>query len=405
MKFLVRALLFLIVAGAVVGGLVWSFWPQPVNVEVAVVACGPLRVTVDEDGKTRIKERYVVAAPLGGRLARIELDPGDPVRRGVTRLATLDPNEPEIMDVRAVALAEAKVKAAQAALDRTQPLIDRAREELDFAHRELERLQKLARTGSATVRDVEQAQMLHRSRMQDYNAARFAQDVAQFELEMAKAALVRVQPAEAGPPDDRQLPILSPIDGRVLRVFQESATVVHPGDRLLELGDPAELEVEIDVLSSDAVKIRPGDKALLEQWGGETPLPATVRRIEPSGFMKISALGVEEQRVNVILDLDDPPEKRRVLGDAFRVEARIVIWEQDDVLQIPTGALFRHRDRWKTFVVREGRAELRPLEIGHRNSLYAEVLAGLQAGDQVILHPSDKVRDGVQVQVRDLQTP
>jgi len=405
MKYLVRALLLLIVAGAIVGGLLWSFWPKPVDVEVAAVTRGRLTVTVDEDGKTRIKERYVVAAPLGGRLERIDLDPGDVVKRGATLLATLQPNEPEILDVRAVATAEAKVKAAQAALDRAQPAIERAREELTFAQNELERFQKLAKTDSASRRDVEQAQMLYRSRLQDYTAARFAQDIAQFELEMAKAALVRVRPAEAGPADDRRLPILSPIDGQVLRVFQESATVVRPGDQLVELGDPTDLEVEVDVLSSDAVKIQPGDEAFLEQWGGENPLPATVRLIEPSGFMKVSALGVEEQRVNVILDLDDPPEKRRTLGDAFRVEARIVIWEQDDVLQIPTGALFRRRNQWSAFAVREGRAELCALEIGHRNSLSAEVVSGLQAGDQVILHPSDKVEDGVQVNVRDLNAP
>ncbi len=252
--------------------------------------------------------------------------------------------------------------------------------------------------------------MLYRSRTQDYSAARFAQDIAQFELETAKAALVLVQPSEAGPADDRQLPIKSPIDGQVLRLFQESATVVRPGDRLLELGDPADLEVEVDVLSSDAVKIKPGDKAFLEQWGGETPLPATVRLIEPSGFLKISALGVEEQRVNVILDLDDPPEKRRVLGDAFRVEARIVIWEQDDVLQIPTGALFRRRDQWTAFAVREGRAELRTLEIGHRNSLFAEVIvrpASRRPGDPAPQRQSPcrrpGERAGPQCAVRDLR--
>lgn len=402
MKFLVRTVLLLIVGGAIVGGLFWAFWPQPVDVEVAVVTRGPLRVTVDEDGKTRVKERYVVAAPLAGRLQRIELDPGDPVTRGATLLAVLEPNEPEILDVRAVAVAEAKVRAAQAALDRAQPVIERARAELDFAQSELERLQKLAKSNSASKREVEQAEMLARARTQDYQAAHRAQDIAQFELDMAKAALVRVRPAEAGPADDRPLRIVSPVSGQVLRVFQESATVVRPGDRLLEVGDPTELEVEVDVLSSDAVKIRPGAKALLDQWGGETPLPATVDRIEPSGFLKVSALGVEEQRVNVILTLDAPPEERRVVGDAFRVEAQIVIWEGEEVLQIPTGALFRRGNQWTAFAIRENRAELRTLEIGHRNSLTAEVVSGLQAGEQVILHPSDKVLPGVRVNVRDL---
>jgi HlyD family secretion protein len=405
MKFLVRTFLFLVVIGGIVGGLVWSFWPQPVDVEAAAVTRGHLRVTVDEDGKTRIKERYVVVAPLAGRVLRIDLDPGDAVTRGQTVLATIEPNEPEILDVRTIAQAEAKVKAAQAALDRAQPLIERARSELEFAQSELERFRKLAKTDSASKRDVEQAEMLYRSRVQDYSAARHAQDIAQFELEMARAALVRVRPAEAGPADDRQLLIQAPITGQVLRLFQESATIVRAGDQLLELGDPRDLEIEVDVLSDDAVKIKPGDQAFLEQWGGARPLPATVRRIEPSGFTKISALGVEEQRVNVILDLDDPPEKRRELGDAFRVEARIVIWEQDDVLQVPTGALFRRGDQWAVFAVRGDRAELRPLEIGRRNSLAAQVVSGLQAGDEVILHPSDKVRPGVQVQRRDLNAP
>jgi HlyD family secretion protein len=405
MKSLVRIFLFLLVGGTIVGGLVWSFWPQPVNVEVATVTRGPLRVSVDEDGRTRIKEPYVIAAPLAGHLLRIRFDPGDAVTRGETVLAMIEPNPPDILDVRTVAQAEAKVRAAQAALDRAQPLVERAREERDFAQRELERTRKLAQTNSATKRDVEHAEMLYRTRMHDYTAARHAQDIGQFELELARAALVRVQPAETGPADDRRLPILAPITGQVLRRFQQSATVVRAGDRLLEVGDPGELEIEVDVLSDDAVKIKPGDKAFLEQWGGDRPLPATVRRIEPSGFTKISALGVEEQRVNVILDLDDPPEQRRELGDAFRVEARIVIWEHDDVLQVSTGALFRRGSQWAVFAVRGDRAELRTIEIGRRNSLAAQITAGLEAGDEVVLHPSDKVRDGVQVRRRDLNAP
>lgn len=402
MKSLVRTFLFLLSGGAIVGGLVWSFWPQPVLVEIATVGRGPLRVSVDEDGRTRIKERYVVAAPLAGHLLRIDWEPGDRVTRGETVLASIEPNPPDILDVRSVAQAEAKVRAARAALDRAQPLIERAREERDFAESERQRYQQLAKTDSAARRDVEHAETRYQTSLHDYAAARYAQDIAQFELELAQAALLRVRPGEPGPPDDRSLPILSPLSGQVLRLFQESATVVRPGDALLEVGDPADLEIEVDVLSNDAVKIRPGDQAFLEQWGGERPLPATVRRIEPAGFTKISALGVEEQRVNVILDLDDPPEQRRELGDAFRVEARIVIWEQEDVLQVSTGALFRRGSDWAVFVVRQDRAELQTIEIGHRNSLAAQILSGLEAGEEVVLHPSDKVRNGVHVQRRDL---
>jgi HlyD family secretion protein len=395
-------LLTLLLLSAVVGGLVWSFWPQPVPVELTAVTRGPLRVTVDEDGKTRIKERYVVSAPLAGRLQRIELDPGDSVSRGKTLLAVLEPSEPAILDVRTIAQAEAKVKAAEAALARAEPLLERARHEMEFAQSELKRHRALAKTHSVSGTDVEQAEMLHRAREQDYRAARFAQHIAQFELEMARAALLHARPSDEAKSDDRQFPMFSPVDGQVLRLFQESATTVPAGQDLLELGDPTDLEVEVDVLSSDGVKIRPGATAFLEQWGGEHALTAAVRLVEPSAFTKISALGVEEQRVNVILDLTKPAEWRGTLGDAFRVEARIVIWEQENVLQVPTGALFRHGDNWAVFLIREGRALLKTIEIGHRSSLAAEVLSGLRQGDQVILHPSDKVLDGVQIQVRDV---
>lgn len=402
MKYLVRILLVLAIGGALAGGLAWSLWPQPVQVEVAVVTRGRLRVSVDEDGRTRIRQRYVVAAPLAGNLLRIVLDPGDAVTRDTTALAVIEPSPPDILDVRAVAQAEAKVRAARAAWDQAVPLADRAREEMEFAEHDLARTRQLVKTNSATKRDLEQAEMLYRTSLHTYTAAKHAQDIAQFELELAQAALVRVRPADDGPMDDRRLSILAPITGQVLRLFQQSATVVKPGDRLLEVGDPTDLEIEVDVLSQDAVKIRLGDKAFLEHWGADRPLPATVRRIEPAGFTKISALGVEEQRVNVILDLDEPPENWRELGDAFRVETRIVIWEQDDVLQVSAGALFRHRDRWAVFAVRDARAELRTVEIGRRNSLAAQILSGLDPGDEVILYPGDKIHDGVRVQRRDL---
>lgn len=411
MRAVLRTILPLLAIAGLFGAIVWSFWPQPAAVEVDTVRRGPLRVTVDDDGKTRIKERYVVSAPLGGKLLRIDLDPGDAVVAGTTPLATIAPSDPELLDARALAQAEAKVKAAEAALSRVDPVLERAQVELEFAKRELARLQQLSGTlesRAVSTERLEQAEMLFRARQQDYRAATFARDIAEFELAMARAALLHVQPrpaCAANPATTNAFRILSPIDGRVLRIFQESATVVLPGTRLLELGDPSDLEIEVDVLSSDAVNIRPGAKASLEQWGGEGPLEATVRRVEPSAFLKISALGVEEQRVNVILDLNDPPERRPTLGDGFRVEARIVIWETDRVLQVPTGALFRYRGDWATFVVQRDRAVLRTVKVGHRNSLAAEVVTGLSEGDQVILHPSDKVRDGVAVRVRNVATP
>jgi HlyD family secretion protein len=399
-KFLVRMALYSALVALIGGSLLWSFWPKPVAVESATVARGPMEVTVDEDGKTRIRERYVVSTPLSGKLLRIDLDPGDRVCGGKTLLATIEPVEPEMLDARALAQAEAKVKAAEASLARVDPLLERASVELKHAKIEWDRLEALANTKAISQDQLDSAITNYRAREQDSRAARFAQDIARFELEMAKAALQGIQCPDGDLASNRHFNIYSPINGQVLRVFQESATVVAAGSRLLELGDPSELEVEVDVLSHDAVKIRHGARARLEQWGGDEPLRAVVRLVEPSAYTKISALGVEEQRVNVILDLEEPLERRRVLGDGFRVDARIVIWESPDVLQVPTGAMFRHVNQWAVFVLDKGCAKLRTLQIGQRNSLAAELLEGLREGDQVILHPSDKVRDGVRVEIK-----
>jgi HlyD family secretion protein len=393
--------MYLSVIAAVAGGLVWSFWPQPVLVEVTEVARGPLRVTVDEDGRTRVRERYVVAAPLTGRLQRIELDPGDRVTAGETVLAIMDPQEPELLDPRALAQAEARVHAAEAALERAEPAVERERAELAFADSVVARQRALVQSNAVAKERLEEAEMLQCARSQDQRAALFARDIARFELEMARAALLYARPADPIT-DSPHFSVKAPVSGQVLRILQRSATVVRSGTELIEVGDARDLEIEVDVLSSDGVAISPGAKAFLEQWGGDKPLDAVVRLVEPSAFTKISALGVEEQRVNVILDLLTPPEQRQSLGDGFRVEARIVLWEERDVLQTPTGSLFRHGDDWAVFVVADGVARRRTVQLGQRNSLVAQVLGGLQAGELVILHPSDQVRDGIAVQQRDV---
>jgi HlyD family secretion protein len=397
-KSVVRTLLFLLFLLAVAAAIAYAFWPQPLDVELGAVSRGQLTVTVDEDGQTRIKERYVVAAPLAGRLLRIELKPGDHVTAGQA-LATIEPHEPELLDPRAVAQAQAKVHAAESLLERVGPTMERARVELERARKELKRVQDLAQRNVVAQNQLDDAEMVFRSREQDCKAAKFAEDIAKFELEMAQAALLRKRPAQDQPPENGRFEIHAPVPGKVLRVVQESETVVQAGTRLLELGDPEQLEVEVDVLSSDAVKIRPGSRAWLEQWGGEQRLLGKVRLVEPSAFTKVSALGVEEQRVWVIIDFDRG-QKPPTLADGFRVEARIVVWEQADVLQVPTGALFRSGDAWAVFVAEDGRAQLRVIKLGQRNSLQAQVLDGLNAGTQVILHPSDKVRDGVRVRSR-----
>lgn len=384
---------------AVVAGLVYAFMSAPVDVEVGSVSRGPLVVTVNEDGKTRIRERYIVSAPLAGRLERIELRPGDRIEAGKTLLSAIEPTAPDLLDERALAEAEARVGGAQAALGRAGVAVQTAVAELEFAQTEHRRLSEAVATGSATAREVEVSALMEQLKMQQRDAAVYARDIAKFELEQAQSALLRTRPE--GDAGSGRLEISAPVSGLVLRVFMESAAVVTPGAPLVELGDPSDLEVEVDVLTTDAVQIQPGARVDLEGWGGEHSLAAVVRLVEPSAFTKISALGVEEQRVNVIADLVGPLAERVSLGDNYRVDARIVVWERTDVLKCPTGALFRDADGWAVFAVgADGRATRRGLSIGRRSDLEAEVLGGLGAGDRVVLHPGDTLRDGIRVKVR-----
>lgn len=391
----------------VVGLIVWALLPGPVEADVAPVTRGPLQVTVDHEGKTRVRERYVVSAPLTGRLARIELHAGDAIRAGKTLLSLIEPRDPELLDVSARTQAQARVRAAEETLQKQGgPLLDEARSAHKKARADLERATRLYQVH--TISQEEYDAVVHRERTTAaaLRAAEFATRIAKFELEQARAALLRTRPFSPGEQSDWLFEIRAPIDGRVLRIFQESATVVTPGTRLLEVGDPNDLEVEVDVLSTDAVKVREALRAstevkvLLEHWGGQAPLHGRVRLVEPSGFTKVSALGVEEQRVWVIIDFADPPERWQSLGDGYRVDARIIIWEGRDVLQVPAGALFRHEGGWAAFVVQGGRARLQTVEGGASNGLQTQVLGGLAEGEQVIVHPSDRIQSGIAIAAR-----
>ncbi|HEX6961012.1 MAG TPA: efflux RND transporter periplasmic adaptor subunit [Lacipirellula sp.] len=414
-----RIFLALFVAG-LAGAIAYGLMPAPVEADFAEVTRGSIRETVDQDGKTRIRERYIVSAPLAGRLQRIELEPGDEVNAGETVVAVIEPLAPELLDERSLKQAEANVQAAEARLQRTTPLLEEAIASLEFAESDLRRSQEALRRNpqAVTESEIENKEMLRRTRAALVRAAQRAQEIAQFELDQAEAALVRSRPSEepAVPPEGsteaerapypenangrRNLVIRAPINGRVFRVLQESTAVVTPGQELIEVGDPLDLEVEIDVLSRDAVKIKPGADVLLEEWGGEQPLNGEVRLVEPSGFTKISTLGVEEQRVNVIVDLVDPPHEREKLNDGFRVEARIVVAEADNVLKVPTSALFRADEDWAVFRVEEGVARQRIVKVGLENGLQAEVTTGLAEGDEVVTHPGDNIVDGVRVRPR-----
>jgi HlyD family secretion protein len=385
-----------IIAVLVALALAWGFWPRPVLIETGEVAYRPLQVTVEEEARTRVKDRYVLFAPVAGFLRRIELDVGDPVSLGDT-LAVLDPLRPTVLDPRARAEAEARVAAARSTLARAESALRQAEAEAELAADEFRRREDLLARQLIPRAEFDQA----RSRMRAMEAARAAAEaaveVARFDMEGAQAALRYSGAAEDDGPGE-SVPVRSPVDGRVLAVLQESAGVVPAAHPLLEVGDPRRLEVEAEVLSRDAVRIEPGGRVLFERWGGDEILEGEVRTVEPTGFTKVSALGVEEQRVLVIADLRSPPEAWQRLGDGYRVEARFIVWDRPEALTVPSSALFRRDDGWAAFVVEDGRARLRQVRRGPGSGLMTEVLEGLSAGQLVIVHPDDAVEDGVRVE-------
>ncbi|HWA09918.1 MAG TPA: HlyD family efflux transporter periplasmic adaptor subunit [Opitutaceae bacterium] len=384
------------VSGALLVALVVvGLWPRAVPVETARVTRGPLAVTVDEEGMTRVKNRYVVSAPVAGQLRRIDWKPGAVVEAGKTVLAVLETSGADFLDARSQAEAEARVHAGESNREMAAAQRERARAAHALARSDLERARALQKENTLSRQEFDVAMMKETTAAQDERAAEFGFQVAEFELEQARAVLTRGKTPGTG--NAEPLVITSPVNGRILRVFQESSRVVPGGFALLEVGDPSDLEVRVEVLSRDGVAIRPGARVMLEQWGGPEPLEARVRLVEPSAFTKISALGVEEQRVYVVADFVDPFEKRPTLGDSYRVEARITIWEGQDCIRASAGALFQRAGAWQAFVVDGSRARLRTVKVGHTNGVQGEILGGLNEGDRVIVYPGDKVADGTRV--------
>ena len=388
-KRLIRIALVVIVLGAI---LIWAFRPAPVSADFATVQRGPLRVTVDEEGRTRVRDRFVVSAPVPGQMLRIELEPGDPVTADKTVVARFQPTDPALLDVRTRAELEARARAAGSAVGGARAERDRIQAELTFAQSELSRTRGLVKGGALAQRDLEAAEQQAAALERALQSAEFAIRTAEHQLELARASLVQTRAGRAA-----TIPLYSPVNGVVLRLLQESAAVVPTGQPLLEIGDLQDLEIVADLLSSAAVAVQRGQSVLIEQWGGDRTLHGTVRRVEPSGFTKISALGVEEQRVNVLVDFEQPPDTSESLGDGYRVEVRITVWSKDDVVKVPTSSLFRNETKWAVFKVAGGVAQLQEVEIGQRNGLEAEVLSGLAVGDEIVVYPGDAVRNGVKV--------
>jgi HlyD family secretion protein len=395
----IRRAALLLALLALAGGIGWGFAPQPPLVDVAPVDRGPLRMTIEEEGRTRVRDRYVVSSPVPGFQHRLELEVGDVVSAGQA-LARIEPLRATGLDPRSRAEAQARVAANEALVQQTEQQRRVAANEAALAETLRERAARLLADGTATRDDLDQLEARARSAAASLRSADFAVQAARYHLEAARTALLYT--SREVPEEDERLEVLSPVAGRVLRILRESEGVVAAGQPILELGDPAALEVEVEVLSADAVRLGTGTRVLLERWGGDAPLEGRVRRVEPVGFTKVSALGVEEQRVLVIVDLASPPEAWQRLGDGYRVEAVFVLWAGQDVLRVPQSALFRdpQGSGWCAFVLSGGRAARRAVEVGERNGLTAQVLGGLSAGETVIVHPPDEVRDGGRVRPR-----
>lgn len=379
----------------VIGGVVMAMRPKPVIVESGAVTKGPLVVSVIEEGKTRIRHRHIVSPPITGFLRRIELRAGAPIEKGKTLLAVIEASTSNFLDPRTKAEAEARIKTAEAVRETRQADLDRTQASLELAEKQVERQRKLRDSGATAQQDYDIAESQAQVRQRERNAAEFALNAAASDVNVARAALLQAQAPSAD--QAKPIEIFAPVDGFILNVYEESARPVTPGMAIMEVGDPHDLEAEIELLSSDAVGVAKGAEVSIEQWGGENPLRGKVSVVEPGGFTKISSLGVEEQRVKVRVDFIDPIPAGHTFGDRYRVEARIVTWKGDDVLQVPTGGLFRRGNQWMAYFNENGVAKETQVTIGKNNGVSAQVLEGLQEGQQVILHPPDTVKDGVQV--------
>lgn len=393
-----RWIIVIIIIVGVISAIVYGFMPKPVSVDLVKVSRGSLKVTVEEEGKTSVKDRFVLSSPVAGFKRRIKLDVGDRVQKGQT-LVELEPLKSNLLDPRSRAAAEAAVSSAEASLKVEEERVKAATADTEYAGKNFERVKKLYEGGYVAKDALEQAEAGAKRTEANLLSAKAAVKVASFELDRALTAL-RHSAAEDTRIQGRIVMIQSPVSGSILKIYRESEGVVQSGEPLIDIGDPEKLEVKVEVLSADAVKMRPGTPVHFERWGGNSILSGKVRVVEPAGFTKISSLGVEEQRVFVLVDIISSIKGEHSLGDGYRLEASFIIWEGKDVLQVPASALFRKQDGWAVFVVKNNRALKREVKVGQRTGLAAEILSGLAEGEEVISHPDNTIEDGTRVRPR-----
>lgn len=392
----------------VVGFLSYSFWPRAIIVDIGTVTRGSMAVTIDEEAKTRVRDAYTVSAPFSGRLLRIESEPGDKVIQHETVIARLLPANPTVLDVRTEEQAKAAVEAAMAALVLAQAEVKKAAADADYAKLEIDRTRKLRASDVVSEVALDRAERSWRAASANVETAHAAVAMRQADVSQAQSMLMTFSEAQKialaiNPHPKDSVPINAPISGCVLRVLQESETIINAGAPILEIGNPSEdLEILAELLSTDAVKISSGNRVIIEKWGGDEPLEGFVEKVEPWGFTKFSALGVEEQRVNAIVKFSGSADAHQKLGHGFRVEVKIIIWENENALKAPSSAIFRNGDDWAVFKVENGRARLTTIKIGHNNGLDIEIVEGISKDDQIVLYPGNQISDGALIKERTL---
>ena len=395
-----RLIFWGLLAAILLAGIAYSLSPRPITVDLISVTQGELIVTVDEEGKTRVRDIYLLSAPVTGRLRRVQVDVGDVTAFDETVIAEIEPIDPDFLDHRSEAQAEAEILAAQSALELARAEVSQAQAELEFANTEVERARQLVQDKTISRRELDEAERLFKTRRAVLAKAQAALQVRNYELERVRALLLSPKDTQAEHNICECIHLKAPVDGRILHRYHESEGVVSAGEPLVTIGDPEDLEIIVELHSSQAVKVETGQQVIIENWGGEQILDGRVRRIEPVGFTKTSALGIEEQRVNVIIDFGSPYEIWQRLGHGYQLDVRIVLWRNENVLTLPLTALFRDGDDWAVFINVGGVAQKREVTLGQKNGLEAEITDGLKPGESVVMHPSDRVEDGVRIEPR-----